>query len=227
MEKMSTISSLDLGRIDYQEAYSLQKEYFEALINHKLLGTPGNEYLLLCEHNPVFTIGKSGKENNMLLSSEQLQDLGLDYFHIDRGGDVTYHGPGQITAYFIFDLEKHRLGLKQFVHQLEEVVIQFLKRYGINGERMDGATGVWIDKDFPGKQRKICAIGVRSSRFVTMHGIGLNINTNLEMFRLINPCGFMDKGVTSLANELGKEISMEEVKSKLKECVEDVFFPVG
>lgn len=227
MEKISTISSFDLGRIKYQEAYNLQKEYFNKLIHQKLEGIQGDEYLLLCEHNPVFTIGKSGKENNMLLSAERLEELGLEYFHIDRGGDVTYHGPGQITAYFIFDLEKHRLGLKQFVHQLEEVVIRFLKRYGVNGERMDGATGVWIDKDFPGKQRKICAIGIRSSRFVTMHGIGLNINTDLEMFRLINPCGFIDKGVTSLAKEIGTEVSMEEAKSKLKECIEDVFFPVG
>ncbi|MGL6177785.1 MAG: lipoyl(octanoyl) transferase LipB [Tannerellaceae bacterium] len=227
MEKLSTISSFDLGRIKYSEAYHLQKMYFDTLIDHKLAGVQGNECILLCEHNPVFTIGKSGKENNMLLTAERLEELGLEYFHIDRGGDVTYHGPGQITAYFILDLEKHRLGLKQFVHQLEEVVIRFLKRYGVNGERMNGATGVWIDKDFLGKQRKICAIGIRSSRFVTMHGIGLNINTDLEMFGLINPCGFTDKGVTSLAKELGYEVSIEEAKSNLSKCINDVFFPVG
>ena len=141
--------------------------------------------------------------------------MGVEYFHVNRGGDITYHGPGQITGYPVFDLETWNLGLKQYIYRLEEVIIRFLDHYGIKGERLNGATGVWIDPLVKGRARKICAIGVKSSRFVTMHGFALNINTNLDYFTLINPCGFTDKGVTSLAKELGEEQDFSACKEVL------------
>ena len=152
----------------------------------------------------------------MLLNDDQLKAIQATLFHIDRGGDITYHGPGQITGYPVFDLDTWKLGLKQYIDRLEETIIRFLAIYGIKGERLAGATGVWIDPDVPGKARKICAIGVRSSHYVTMHGLALNVNTDLRYFSYIHPCGFIDKGVTSLRQELKHEVPMDEVKQCLE-----------
>lgn len=220
---MESFSYQDLGRIVYAKALDIQTEKFNALLAAKAKGEKGRNELLFCEHNPVLTIGKSGKDSNLLIPEARLQALGVSYYHINRGGDITYHGPGQITGYPIFDLETWHIGLKQYIYRLEETIIRFLALYGLKGERLEGATGVWLDPFVTGKARKICAIGVKSSRFVTMHGFALNINTDLNYFSLINPCGFTDKGVTSLAKELGKEQDFEEAKRQLVALFREVF----
>lgn len=220
---MESFSYQDLGRIVYAKALDIQTEKFNALLAAKAKGEKGQNELLFCEHDPVLTIGKSGKDSNLLIPEARLQALGVSYYHINRGGDITYHGPGQITGYPIFDLETWHIGLKQYIYRLEETIIRFLALYGLKGERLEGATGVWLDPFVAGKARKICAIGVKSSRFVTMHGFALNINTDLNYFSLINPCGFTDKGVTSLAKELGKEQDFEEAKRQLVALFRDVF----
>lgn len=220
---MESFSYQDLGRIVYAKALDIQTEKFNALLAAKAKGEKGRNELLFCEHDPVLTIGKSGKDSNLLIPEARLQALGVSYYHINRGGDITYHGPGQITGYPIFDLETWHIGLKQYIYRLEETIIRFLALYGLKGERLEGATGVWLDPFVAGKVRKICAIGVKSSRFVTMHGFALNINTDLNYFSLINPCGFTDKGVTSLAKELGKEQDFEEAKRQLVALFREVF----
>ena len=220
---MESFSYQDLGRIVYANALDIQAEKFNALLAAKAKGEKGRNELLFCEHDPVLTIGKSGKDSNLLIPEARLQALGVSYYHINRGGDITYHGPGQITGYPIFDLETWHIGLKQYIYRLEETIIRFLALYGLKGERLEGATGVWLDPFVAGKARKICAIGVKSSRFVTMHGFALNINTDLNYFSLINPCGFTDKGVTSLAKELGKEQDFEEAKRQLVALFREVF----
>ncbi|MCI7359002.1 MAG: lipoyl(octanoyl) transferase LipB [Parabacteroides sp.] len=220
---MESFSYQDLGRIVYAKALDIQTEKFNALLAAKAKRLKGRNELLFCEHDPVLTIGKSGKDSNLLIPEARLQALGVSYYHINRGGDITYHGPGQITGYPIFDLETWHIGLKQYIYRLEETIIRFLALYGLKGERLEGATGVWLDPFVAGKARKICAIGVKSSRFVTMHGFALNINTDLNYFSLINPCGFTDKGVTSLAKELGKEQDFEEAKRQLVALFREVF----
>lgn len=220
---MESFSYQDLGRIVYAKALDIQTEKFNALLAAKAKEEKGRNELLFCEHDPVLTIGKSGKDSNLLIPEARLQALGVSYYHINRGGDITYHGPGQITGYPIFDLETWHIGLKQYIYRLEETIIRFLALYGLKGERLEGATGVWLDPFVAGKARKICAIGVKSSRFVTMHGFALNINTDLNYFSLINPCGFTDKGVTSLAKELGKEQDFEEAKRQLVALFREVF----
>ena len=191
---------------------SLQKEIFSSMVMRKKERKPlSKEYLLLVEHNPVITFGKHAKESNLLLSEGEAAKRGVGLFHIERGGDVTFHGPGQLVVYPILDLEHHHMGVKDYVFLLEEAVIMTLKDYNIRGERVAGASGVWIDKGTK-QERKICALGIKCSRFVTMHGLALNVNTDLTGFSMINPCGFLDKGVTSMAQELGKEIDMEDVK---------------
>ncbi len=220
---MESFSYQDLGRIVYAKALDIQTEKFNALLAAKAKGEKGRNELLFCEHDPVLTIGKSGKDSNLLIPEARLQALGVSYYHINRGGDITYHGPGQITGYPIFDLETWHIGLKQYIYRLEETIIRFLALYGLKGERLEGATGVWLDPFVAGMARKICAIGVKSSRFVTMHGFALNINTDLNYFSLINPCGFTDKGVTSLAKELGKEQDFEETKRQLVALFREVF----
>lgn len=206
----------DLGKIRYREAWDYQEQRFQEVLNGKLEPQLAG-YLLFCEHYPVYTLGKSGQYENLLISEEMLAKRGIDFFRINRGGDITYHGPGQIVGYPIINLEKFKMGVRQYVHSLEEAVIRTLKHYGITSERLEGATGVWIDTGIQGRARKICAIGVRVSRQVTMHGFAFNVNTNLDYFHLINPCGFTDKGVTSMAVELENEIDMEEVKNILKQ----------
>lgn len=220
---MESFSYQDLGRIVYEKALDIQTEKFNALLAAKAKGEKGRNELLFCEHEPVLTIGKSGKDSNLLIPEARLKALGISYYHINRGGDITYHGPGQITGYPIFDLETWHIGLKQYIYRLEETIIRFLALYGLKGERLEGATGVWLDPLVAGKARKICAIGVKSSRFVTMHGFALNINTDLNYFTLINPCGFTDKGVTSLARELGENQDLEKAKRQLAALFSEVF----
>lgn len=205
----------NLGRIVYSEALAHQTAAFDSLLAAKAQGRKEENQLFFCEHEPVLTIGKNGKEDNLLIPEQILQQRGVSLYHVARGGDITYHGPGQITGYPVFDLEYWQMGLKQYIDTLETIVIQFLSLYGIKGERLTGATGVWIEPNISGRARKICAVGVKCSRYVTMHGFALNINTDLSHFSLINPCGFIDKGVTSLARELGTPQDFEMAKSQL------------
>ena len=207
----------DLGIIDYAKAWNLQEELFREIIAHKTGSSQvdAHHYLLFCEHPHVYTLGKSGSETNLLLNKQDLKKKGVTFFKTNRGGDITYHGPGQIVGYPILDLEEYDLGIRSYIELLEESIIILLSEYGIPSSRMEGASGVLLDADST-SSRKICAIGVRSSRFVTMHGFALNINTNLEYFSYINPCGFIDKGVTSLKKELGTTQNIEQIKAKLK-----------
>ena len=224
------INFRDIGLIRFQEAWDYQKRLFEEVWqvkkhNREIDGEENSEslnYLLFCEHPHVYTIGKSGKDVNLLINEQQLMDYGAELFHIDRGGDITYHGPGQIVGYPILDIQFLSFGVKQYVHLLEEAVIQTLKEYDIEAGRLDGATGVWLDSDTK-RARKICAIGVKASHFITMHGFAFNINTDLKYFDYINPCGFTDKGVTSLSKELKKPIDTMEVKKILAEKFAKVF----
>ncbi|WP_243349452.1 lipoyl(octanoyl) transferase LipB [Parabacteroides sp. FAFU027] len=213
----------DWRTTDYREAWDRQKEIFDAAVSAKLAAGKAQNTLIFCEHPPVITIGKSGDKANLLFTGERLAQRGVAFYEIDRGGDVTFHGPGQIVGYPIFDLEQFHLGLKQYIMLLEESIIRLLALYGLKGERLESATGVWLDTDNPQRTRKICAIGVRSSRYVTMHGFALNVNTDLSYFSLIHPCGFIDKGVTSLQNELGLPLDMEMVKTQLLAIMQELF----
>lgn len=212
----------DLGLRPYRSVWELQEKTLQEVKEAKAEGKTGRNRLFFVQHLPVFTIGKSGKDANMLASAALLQSRQAEFIHVDRGGDVTFHGPGQLVGYPVFNLEEFSLGVKAYVDRLEEVVIRSLARYGIEAERLAGATGVWIEAHTPGA-RKICAIGVRCSRYVTMHGFALNVNTDLSYFSLINPCGFVDKGVTSMAKELGGEIDFAEVEEVVKEQFRSVF----
>lgn len=215
----------DLGRMSYGVAWDLQEERLRKKTELKRAGK--NELLTnelyFVEHNPVFTLGKSGHEENVLLSPEQLFKKGIEYFHINRGGDITFHGPGQVVGYPIFDLEQFKTDLGWYLRSLEEVVIRTIAEYGIKGERSKGETGVWIEPGRKGYERKICAMGIRCSRWVTMHGFALNVNTDLNYFNYIIPCGIQGKQVTSLQKELKTEISIEAVKEKLKHHFTNVF----
>ena len=204
--------------LSYADAWEKQTEYFNALIAAKHNGSEYVNRIILVEHPHVYTLGKSGKQQNMLLNESQLEQVGASFFQIDRGGDITYHGPGQLVCYPIINLDDFHLGLKDYVHLLEEAVINVCSSYGIQAGRVKGATGVWLDTG-TSKERKICAIGVRCSHFVTMHGLALNVNTDLRYFSYINPCGFIDKGVTSIQKELGKEVPMIEVKNRLSKTL--------
>ena len=208
----------DWKLIPYSQAWERQEKLFDEVVAAKAAGTSYVNRIVLCEHPHVYTLGRSGKERNMLLSDEQLQAIGATYYHIDRGGDITYHGPGQLVSYPILNLEEFGWGLKEYIYHLEEAVIQVCASYGIEAGRVAVATGVWLEECTP-KARKICAIGVRSSHYVTMHGLALNVNTDLRYFSYINPCGFIDKGVTSLQKELGHEVPMNEVKQRLAEKI--------
>lgn len=211
----------------YKACWDLQESLFSARMNSKLEGSPSEDGfigdLLFVEHPHVFTIGKSGKDENLLISEQQLQGKGAEFFHINRGGDITYHGPGQIVGYPIFDIDALGLGVRNYVFNLEEVIIRTLKQFSIHAERLEGAAGVWIEPQKKDKSRKICAIGVRASRGVTMHGFAFNINTDLSFYNLINPCGFTDRGVSSLEKELGEPQDIERVKQVLRAEFEHVF----
>ncbi len=207
---------LDRGRESYRTVWDLQKDLFNRLVDEKRnSGKVENEYLIFVEHDPVYTMGRRAKETNMLMSDEWLQQHGIECIPIERGGDITFHGPGQLVAYPIIDLQAHKIGVRDYVNILEQAVINTIATYGITGERIDGATGVWIGKG-TSSERKICAIGVKCSRSVTMHGLALNASTDLNYFRAINPCGFTDKGVTSISEECDKPVDLEEVKSRLR-----------
>jgi len=214
---------INWGIVEYAEAWSRQTELFNARIEAKKTQNELSDLVVLCEHPHVYTLGKSGAMENLLVSNQMLIDRGVSFFKTDRGGDITYHGPGQIVGYPIFDLEHFKIGLRQYLFNIEEAVILFLNAFHIKGERMEGATGVWIDPDLPGKARKICAMGVKSSHFVTMHGLALNINTDLSFYEMINPCGFTNKGVTSLSVETGREQDMDFCRKVLFEKIEQVF----
>lgn len=212
----------DLGRIEYEKALERQTVAFNALLEAKAQGRTGENRLFFCEHQPVLTIGKSGKDTNLLIPKELLVQRGISFYHINRGGDITYHGPGQLVCYPILNLEEFHLGLKEYVHLLEEAVIRVCASYGIEAGRLEKATGVWLEGSTP-RARKICAIGVRSSHYVTMHGLALNVNTDLRYFSYIHPCGFIDKGVTSLRQELKHDVPMDEVKQRLEEELRKLF----
>ncbi len=212
---------INWGLIDYKEAWDKQRRIVEEVLAVK--GTPADKQeIIFCEHPHVYTLGRNGKVNNLLVNENFLKSINASFYQVDRGGDITYHGPGQIVGYPILDLERLHIGLKQYISNVEEVVICTLADYGITAERLDGATGVWIDAT-TAKARKICAIGVRTSHFVTMHGFAFNINTDLNYYRHINPCGFIDKGVTSLQQELGHEVELHEVENLLQKHFEKIF----
>lgn len=220
----------DLGFMPYQQAWEYQENLMQHVISQKLalskeqsIGHFTDNYLLFVEHPHVFTLGKSGSEDNLLANYIQLQAKNAEFIHTNRGGDITYHGPGQIVGYPIINLDYFVKGIREYIEKLEESIIITLEEYGIKSERLEGATGVWIDTDKPGHTRKICAIGVRVSRGVSMHGFALNVNTDLSYFNMINPCGFTDKQVTSLQKELGKEIDLEEVKKVLRHNIANIF----
>ena len=227
---MKKVKFEDLGSIDYKNAWDYQESTFGSYLNIKAENRDLSEdnqqeiegKLLFCEHPHVYTLGKSGEQNNLLINDEFLSKIQATYVKTNRGGDITYHGPGQIVGYPIIDLERFNLQVKQYIANLEESIILALKEFGIESERLDGATGVWLDTN-TNKARKICAIGVKASRFITMHGFAFNVNTNLEYFNHINPCGFIDKGVTSMERELGEKQDLDKVKDVLKEKIEKVF----
>jgi len=216
---MKNIILTDWGTIDYREAWRRQEEIFDRQIDNKQNKLPTENNLIFCEHPHVYTIGKSGNAGNMLID-----DGTVPVYRTDRGGDITYHGFGQIVGYPVFDLESLGIGLREYITRLEEAVIRLLDDYDIEGGHYAEGTGVWIDTALPSKTRKICAIGVKSSRYVTMHGFALNVNTDLSYFGRINPCGFTDRGVTSMKKELGKNLDIEEVKQKLFKHIEEVFY---
>ena len=217
------ITFQDLGIIEYKEAWDFQEKLFAEKLKKKINGEPVENHLLFCEHPHVYTLGKSGSENNLLVNNKMLQSLSVSFFKTNRGGDITYHGPGQIVGYPILDLENFGLGVRNYIELLEQSIINVLRDFGINGERLKGATGVWLDTKVPGRARKICAIGVKASRHITMHGFAFNVNTDLKFFEMINPCGFTDKKVTSLEAELGRKLDFQEVKEKVKTALLSLF----
>jgi lipoyl(octanoyl) transferase len=224
----------DLGLMDYQAAWDYQEELLAKNVEIKsskwrsedesvAIATDTSHYLLFVEHPPVYTLGKSGKIEHVLISEEERKKNDLGFFRINRGGDITFHGPGQIVVYPILDLEKFYTDIGKYMRSLEEVIIQTLTEYGLHGDRSPGETGVWLDPGIKGKERKICAIGIRCSRWITMHGFAFNVNTNLNYFNNIIPCGIVNKQVTSLKKELGFEVDINEVKEKVKKNFEKVF----
>ena len=211
---------------DYQEALLLKNTQIKwaARQNEQDLKTTQTEHrLLMVEHNPVFTLGKSGKREHVLVSEEQLKNLGIEFFHINRGGDVTYHGLQQIVGYPILDLDKFKTDLGWYLRSLEQVIIDVMAEYGLKGERSAGETGVWLQPEDPFMARKICAMGIKCSRWITMHGFALNVNTDLSHFEFIVPCGIQGKTVTSLEKELGHKVNYEEVKEKIKKHFQLIF----
>jgi lipoyl(octanoyl) transferase len=227
---MNTVHFIDYPNIRYKTAWDEQEKLLLENTSLKLqfprntppLDVPTQSYLLFCGHNHVYTLGKGGKRDHLLISEAECVEKDIEFFHINRGGDITYHGPGQITGYPILDLEKFKPDIHWYMRQLEEVIIRYIADYGLKGERLEGFSGVWLhtDTDLP---LKICALGVRCSRWVTMHGFAFNVNTDLRYYDYILPCGLEQKGVTSLQKELGREMDMEEVKERLKRHFAEVF----
>lgn len=228
---MQKVTFQDLGEIDFKQAWDLQESLLAETVRQKVENRtleparhfPSRHYLLFCEHPHVFTLGKSGAEAHLLADEQKLEEIGATYYKINRGGDITYHGPGQLVGYPIFDLDHFFNDIHKYLRLLEESIILTLAEYGIEAGRVSGLTGVWLDGDDPIKARKICAFGVRCSRWVTMHGFAFNINNDLSYFNKIVPCGITDKGVTSLSKELGREININEVKSKVLFHLQSLF----
>ena len=222
----------DMGIRSYQPSWDYQEELllkntqikWAARQNEQDVKTTNTEHrLLMVEHNPVFTLGKSGKREHVLVSEEQLKNLGIEFFHINRGGDVTYHGLQQIVGYPILDLDKFKTDLGWYLRSLEQVIIDVMAEYGLKGERSAGETGVWLEPNDPFMARKICAMGIKCSRWITMHGFALNVNTDLSHFEFIVPCGIQGKTVTSLEKELGHKLNYEDVKEKVKKHFQLIF----
>jgi lipoyl(octanoyl) transferase len=223
----------DLGIMDYKAAWDYQEELLQgnvriktAIRNGQSAAAPGlntQHYFLLCEHPPVYTLGKSGKKEHVLMSDDELEENEIEFYNTNRGGDITFHGFQQIVGYPILDLEKYYTDIGKYLRNLEELIILTIAEYGIKGSRSDGETGVWIDPEIKGKERKICAIGVRCSRWITMHGFALNVNTDLSYFNNIIPCGIENKAVTSIEKELGHKVDLKEVEEKIRKNFEIVF----
>ena len=228
---MQKVKCIDLGLIDYKQAWDHQEKLFSETVTTKIHNRPlpieeqqtTNNYFLFCEHPHVYTLGKSGDEQNLLINEQQLLEKKATFYKINRGGDITYHGPGQIVGYPILDLDNFFTDIHKYLRFLEEMVIRTLAEYGIEAGRSKGETGVWLDVDNPLRVRKICAMGVRASRWVTMHGFALNANVDLNYFGNIVPCGITDKAVTSMNKELGRNVNETEVKEKLKKHFSDLF----
>jgi lipoyl(octanoyl) transferase len=224
--ELNRVQFEDWGLIDYQTAWDKQEAVFKVAVDQKLeqrkhanqVFEPIQNRLIFCQHPPVYTLGKSGKMENLLLDEAGLKTQGASFFPINRGGDITFHGPGQLVGYPIFDLEQFFTDIHKYLRYLEEAIITTLAHYGVKGERFEGYTGVWIEADKP-SARKICAMGVRCSRWVTMHGFAFNINTDLSYFNHIVPCGIDDKAVTSLEKELNRKVDFEEVSALLKKNI--------
>jgi lipoyl(octanoyl) transferase len=221
----------DLGLQDYQQVWDRQESLFQELLQIKddnselplCEQTVEHQHLIFCEHPHVYTLGKSGNEQNLLINQMELRARNAQFVKTNRGGDITYHGPGQLVGYPIFDLNRLHLGIKEYVYGLEEAIIKTIADYGLRGKTVQGAVGVWLDASEHLPERKICAIGVKVSRGITMHGFALNVNTQMDYFNHINPCGFMDKSVTSVEKELGMVLDMDEVKIKVKSHLEQIF----
>ncbi|HLP73736.1 MAG TPA: lipoyl(octanoyl) transferase LipB [Bacteroidales bacterium] len=215
----------DLGLKDYKETWDYQASVFNKIVEEKTREVPRSVpgMMIFVEHPHVYTLGRSGSVNNLLIDSVQLKRKDASFYHIDRGGDITYHGPGQIVGYPIFDIEVIGISLKEYIHRLEEAIIRTVGEYGIEASRLPGSTGAWLEPGTAGKARKICAIGVKASRYVTMHGFAFNVNTDLSYFDSINPCGFRDKGVTSLERELGSKQDFTAAKEKVRKNLKNIF----
>jgi lipoyl(octanoyl) transferase len=236
----------DLGIINYKSAWDYQEELVKKNVDIKIelrkaesnkhkslngisspppsgVGARTTNYLLFCEHPPVYTLGKSGHMENVLLSEDQMEEKEIEFFRTNRGGDITFHGLQQVVGYPIFDLEKFYTDIGKYLRSLEEIIILTIAEYGIKGDRSKGETGVWIEPGIVGRERKICAMGIRCSRWITMHGFALNVNTDLSYFSNIIPCGIVNKQVTSIEKELGHKMNFEEVKEKIKRNFEKVF----
>jgi len=228
---MVKVKFIDLGLIDYKEAWDYQEGLFNEIVAQKITNRslPNNQqpttnnYLIFCEHPHVYTLGNTGNKEHLLVTEKQLQEKKATYYKTNRGGDITYHGPGQIVGYPILDLDNFFTDIHKYLRFLEEIVIRTLAEYNINSGRSEGETGVWLDPEDPLKARKICALGVRASRWVTMHGFAFNVNTDLNYFGNIIPCGIVDKAVTSMDKELGRKVDEEAVKEKLKKHFADLF----
>lgn len=222
---MKSTHYIDLGKMPYKEAWDYQQKLFDQLVDRKKNGLPNVNYLLFVEHFPVYTLGKSGSMENLLLNEAELKQNEIDFFKINRGGDITYHGPGQIVVYPVFDLDHFKHDIRWLVHSLEESVIKLLLSYGISTKRISEYTGVWIGDDQKKMDRKICAVGIHISKWVSMHGIAFNVNTDLSYFENIVPCGIspLEKSVTSMQKELGKTMDFELVKTQLKTIIGEVF----
>lgn len=212
---MQTIQFISKGRIAYRESLDFQNRLFEQKIQQKKNGQLPENHIIWCEHPHVYTLGNSGDRNNLLVNDEFLKSINATYFKSNRGGDITYHGPGQLVGYPIIDLKQFDLGVKDYVYVLEQSITELIARYGLKGQIKKGAAGVWLDVGSP-NERKICAVGVKVSRGITMHGFALNVTTDLSYFNHINPCGFTDKGATSLEKETGKAYTLDELCGQLE-----------